>query len=65
MFCMRLLEVSGIPGLVRNKEAHSALYEALSSIVDENIATSFEFGFILDQVGRKLKPLISEGMLPK
>lgn len=64
VFCMRVLEVPGIPGAVRTKEAHKALYEALVPIVDANIANNFEFGYMLDQTCRKLQPFISEDRQP-
>lgn len=60
VFCMRVLEVPCIPGAIRTKEAHQALYEALVPIVDANIANNFEFGYILDQACRKIQPLILE-----
>lgn len=62
-FCMRLLETPGIPGYVRTSEAHKALYDAMTVVVDSEIATNFEFGFMLDQVSHKLRPFIAEDKL--
>lgn len=60
VFCMRVLEIPGIPPATRTKEVHTALYKALEVVVDANIANDFEFSYILDQTSRKLQPLISE-----
>ena len=54
LFCMRVLEVPGIPDSIRNKESHKALYKALVGIVDINTAGNVEYKFILDQISRKM-----------
>lgn len=63
ILCMRILETPGIQGSIRTKEAHKALYGALEHVIEDNIATSFEFAFMLDQVCRKIQPLIVEDKL--
>lgn len=64
VFCMRILETPNIPGAARIKESHKALYDAMAKVVDAEIATDFEFGYILDQASRKMRPFILEDRLP-
>ena len=60
IFCMRVIEVAKIPDDVRMNSIHSALYDALVPVINDNIANNFEYGYMLDKVGRKINPLILE-----
>ena len=63
VFCMHVLEVPNVPAGTKIKASHTALYDAMSHIIDLDVANNFEFGFMLDQASRKLRPLISEDSL--
>lgn len=62
IFCMRIIENPSISGFLATQAAHKALYEALVPIVDDNIASNFEYHYMLDQVSHRIKPFISEDM---
>lgn len=64
VFCMRMLETPNIEDDVRMTQSHKALYDAMSQVVDADIATNFEFGFLLDQASRKARRFISEDSWP-
>ena len=64
VFCMHILEEPNIGDDVRMVQSHKALYDAMSQVVDADIANNFEFGYILDQATRKARPFISEDNWP-
>jgi hypothetical protein len=64
VFCMHMLEVPNIPGAARIKESHKALYDAMTHIADTDIASNFEFRYLLDQASRKVRPFILTDMPP-
>ena len=65
VFCMHMLETPNIPGAARIRESHKALYDAMSGVVDAEIASNFEYGYLLDQASRKVRPFILVDTLPK
>lgn len=64
VFCIHMLETPNIPGADRVKQSHKALYDAMTHVVDADIANNFEFGYLLDKATRKARPFISEDSWP-